>query len=156
MLGVERDTDVKRTQFGPVDRSLLGVIEGLTRDPKLERLFGLIRRTEFNPIRNLELSVANGRNIYLLGIIGNDSQELARQYFENGSVLDNSARQERVAPYLAEVLYGSSSPPSLSVDFLKTFEDDGTIQFAAFGSDWESQPGNTWVMYGHIVSERRS
>lgn len=148
------DVGMRRAQFHPAQKHLvIRVIEAMDQDPRLARFLELIRRTEFRPVRNLELSVADKVNIYLSGFVSGDYREQASQYFADEDVIADSVRQEKAASHLSRVFYGSSDS-SVSVDFLKT-SGDGTMQFAAFGSDWESHPGNPLAVYGYVVSERK-
>ena len=50
---------------------------------------------------------------------------------------------------LHHAMDGSSASPNYARRF-----SDGLVQFAGISSkEWASEPGHTWVLYGHIASE---
>lgn len=49
-------------------------------------------------------------------------------------------------------LIGMDSGRSGIIKYLKKFED-GLVQVAGFGQEFESKPNTCWATYGHIISE---
>lgn len=137
---------MKETKIQKLDRAEIErVLNDPETDPRFLELYESLRVARGNDTAQLDILSSSSGNLFLRGVLFQEGYvEAARQYFSEEK--HNGEYPPFMFPEFQQV-----TPRWCTSRYLRRF-DDGLVQFAGFGELWESRPGHSWALYGHVVS----
>lgn len=136
-------------QLGLIKRLGIKNIEDLVVESTDQRIKDLINlmsghmrdRKDFNAFYH-----ENTKNLYVGTVICREKlTEPVRNYFG-----EEKKSEEELRNMIGWMPNVSLTGGSCGYEFARKFED-GIVQFVKFGQYWESEPGYSWAIFGHVV-----